>query len=187
MDEVPITPAPGEKPKYPDQAKLSALTYLVVDDDDGMRSLLKDYLRRYGISNVIEADCSGEALRLFAMHKIDVLLTNFKMPDMYGDSLVWCLRRSPNERLRRIPAIMISAYSDRDHICRARDSGVDQFVPKPCTATDLHVGIRKAVFEPKPFVVAPDYIGPDRRSKNEDKGPPLGRERRGIKISRRKP
>jgi CheY-like chemotaxis protein len=177
MDEEPVTP------HYPNQEKLSALTYLVVDDDDDMRILLKDFLQIYGISNVFEADCSGEALRLFRTHEIDVLLTNFKMPDMYGDSLVWCLRRSPNERLRRIPAIMVSAYADRDHIDRARDSGVDQFVPKPCTATDLHVGIRKAVFEPKPFVVAPDYIGPDRRRKNKDKGAPLGRERRGIKIN----
>ena len=182
MDEVPITPPSGEKPKYPGQERLSALTYLVVDDDDEMRVLLKDYLRIYGISNVLEADCSGAALRLFGTHEIDVLLTNFNMPDMYGDSLVWCLRRGPNERLRRIPAIMVSAFADRDHIDRARDAGVNEFVPKPCTATDLHVHIRKAVFEPKPFVEASDYIGPDRRGKNKDRGPPSGRERRGIRI-----
>lgn len=159
---------------------MSALTYLVVDDDDYMRALLKEYLGLYGISNVLEADCSGKALRMFAAHDIDVLLTNFKMPDMTGEGLVWCLRRSRKERLRRIPAIMISAFADRDHRRRARDAGVNEFVAKPCTAADLHGCIHKAVFEPKPFIVAPDYIGPDRRRK--DMGAPFGRERRGAYL-----
>ncbi|MEK7245517.1 MAG: response regulator [Pseudomonadota bacterium] len=181
MNEVPITPPSGEKPKYPGQEKLSALTYLVVDDDNYMRTLLKDFLQMlYGISNVLEAECSAEALDLFTAHGIDVLLTNFKMPDMTGEGLVWCLRRSPDERLRHIPVVMVSAYTDRDHIRHARDAGIDEFVPKPCTATDLHAGIHKAVFGARPFVVAPDYIGPDRRRK--DKGAPAGHERRGAKI-----
>lgn len=174
MDEVPITP------QSPGQEKLSALTYLVDDDDNDMRALLKEFLKTYGISNVLEAACSADALHLFTTREIDVLLTNFKMPDMTGEGLVWCLRRSRKERLRHIPAIMISAFADKDHVHRARDAGVDEFVPKPCTATDLHVCLRKAVFEPRPFVDAPDYIGPDRRRK--DMGAPLGRERRVMKF-----
>ena len=180
MTEAPTVAPPDEAPRYPDREKLGALTYLVVDDDDHMRVLLKDFLHIYGIPNVLEAEDSGEALRLFATHEIDVLLTNFKMPDMTGEGLVWCLRRSATERLRHIPVIMVSAFTDRDHIHRARDAGVNEFVPKPCTATDLYDHIHKAVFEPKLFVDGSDYIGPDRR--RTDTGAPLGRERRVIKI-----
>lgn len=180
MDEAPMLTPSGEKPKYSAPAKLGMLKYLIVDDIGYMRAMLKAFLHAYGISNVLEAEGAVAALGLFAAHEIDVLLTNFMMPVMNGGELVRRLRRSPGERLRRIPVVMVSAYTDRDHIRRARDAGIDEFVSKPCTAEDLHVAIRKAVFAPKPFVVAPDYLGPDRR--REDRGASKGHERRGMEI-----
>jgi CheY-like chemotaxis protein len=180
LNEAPTMAPPGEAPRCPDREKLGALTYLVVDDDDDMRILLKNFLQMYGISNVLEAEGAGHALKLLQTHMIDVLITDLIMPDMNGGDLVWCLRRSDNEHLRRLPVVMISAYDSKAHVDMSRDAGVDEFVTKPCSMSDLYLHVRRAVVAPRPFVVAPDYIGPDRRRK--DRGAPLGRERRGIKI-----
>ena len=180
MNEAPTTAPPGVAPRYPDREKLGALTYLVVDDDDIMRTLLKNFLQIYGVSNVLEAGGAGHALKLLQTHKIDVLITDLMMPDMNGGDLVWCLRRSDNEHLRQLPVVMISAYDSKAHVEMSRDAGVDEFVAKPCSMSDLYLHVCRAVVAPRPFVVASGYIGPDRR--RTDTGAPSGRERRGMKI-----
>jgi CheY-like chemotaxis protein len=160
----------------PPPESLDALTYLVVDDDDLSRRTFKKFLTHLGAANVIEAESAGQALALIAAHRIDVLITDLKMPDIAGDELVWCLRRSPDGRLRRLPVVMISAYHDEKHARAARDAGVDEFTTKPCSLGDFYLYVHRAVTEPRSFVAAPDYKGPDRRRK--DTGAPEGQERR---------
>ena len=189
MIETPTRPSPGEKPDFSGPGNLGRLTYLVVDDDDLSRRTFTKFLSHLGASNVIEAGSAGQALALIAAHKIDVLIGDLMMPDIAGDEFVWCLRRNPNGRLRRLPVVMISAYHDEKHMMAARDAGVDEFVAKPCSLGDFYFYVRRAVTEPRSFVVAPSgvhshdtsgYIGPDRRRK--DMGAPEGRERRALAV-----
>lgn len=156
-----------------------------MDDDELSRRTFKIFLFHLGAANVIEAESAGQALALIAAHKVDVLITDLMMPDIAGDEFVWCLRRSPDGRLRRLPVVMISAYCEEKHMHAAMDAGVDEFVSKPCSIGDFHLHVHRAVTEPRSFVVAPSgvhayaasgYIGPDRRRK--DMGAPEGPERR---------
>ena len=170
---------PTRAPSGPES--LGEMTYLVVDDDDLSRRTFKKFLTHLGAANVIEAESAGQALALIAAHRIDVLITDLKMPDIAGDELVWCLRRSPDGRLRRLPVVMISSYFDEKHTSAARDAGVDEFVSKPCSIGDFYLHVHRAVTEPRSFVVASDYMGPDRRRK--DMGAPGGLERRVARAN----
>ena len=147
---------------------MQALTYLVVDDDNFSRILLKKFIQRFADSNVLEAEGSGHALDLLRTQKVDVMITDLRMPDMDGDGLVWCLRRSDDERLRRIPVVMISAHDDADDRASSRDAGVDEFAVKPCAPEDFQRLVRQAVLEPRTYIATADFVGPDRRRKNSN-------------------
>jgi DNA-binding response OmpR family regulator len=50
-------------------------------------------------------------------------------------------------------------------VTAARDAGVTDFLSKPFTVTGLLKRIEALIFQPRPFVRAPDYFGPCRRRK----------------------
>jgi DNA-binding response OmpR family regulator len=82
---------------------------LLVDDDDGVRKMLKIYLERSGIS-VIEA-CSGEiAMAIFARddRRIGLLITDLVMPGLCGAELAALIRKCRPH----LPVLFISGYSD---------------------------------------------------------------------------
>jgi CheY-like chemotaxis protein len=98
-------------------------TVLVVEDDDGVRSLVQRMMARSGYQ-VIEADSPGKALRIADMADttIDVLLADVVMPGMSGVELA--------ERVRRmrpmIPVLLMSGYTS--------DSLPSGVVLPPCTS-----------------------------------------------------
>ena len=167
----------GAGKKDPDRARLCGLFYLVVDESRFTRSTIKDALHGIGIRNIVEMENAEEVLRyLAAQHLVDVIVTDFEMPGMSGAEFVWWLRRSEDERARRIPVVMVSDHADEVHIRAAINAGVNEYLPKPFSQKDLYSRLHRAVFSPKPFVVGPGYIGPDRRI-SDDK-PRQGIERR---------
>jgi DNA-binding response OmpR family regulator len=81
---------------------------------------------------------------------------------------------SPNPFL---PIIMMTGHTERHRIFRARDSGVTEFLAKPITAKQLLMRLTNIIENPRPFVRARGYFGPDRRRRSEGyQGP----ERRGT-------
>lgn len=86
-------PPPPRSPRYCSAAKagisLSAITILVVDDDADVREVVCAMLLSLGY-RVFTAPDGGEALRIASAKggpKIDVLLTDYRMPEMRGDEL----------------------------------------------------------------------------------------------------
>ncbi len=100
-DEDPFGGGLGEA----DLARLRALSYLVVGGEQVARAAVVGHLRALGTRDVIEAAGAGQALALATERPVDIILIGENLPDMTGEDLAWCLKRSGEDRLRRPRAI----------------------------------------------------------------------------------
>ncbi|MCY1556951.1 hypothetical protein D9M68_937530 [compost metagenome] len=73
-----------------------------------------------------------------------------------------------------MPVIMMSAAPDAKRIAEARDAGVTEFLRKPFAASHLQTRLTSIEANPRGFIEAEQYKGPDRRRKVME----VGEERR---------
>jgi CheY-like chemotaxis protein len=134
-DHEPVAPAPesialGDGP---------SLTILLVDDHPEVRSTTAALLRDIGHS-VIEAPTGAEALDLLRErgNGIDLLLSDYAMPQLSGTDIVAIARRFRPD----LPALLITGYADSDEIrARPEDVGI---LSKPFSLPDLAAALNKA-------------------------------------------
>ncbi len=111
------------------------MKFLVVDDFSTMRRIIKSVLHELGYSNVTEADDGSTALPLLRDGDFDFLITDWNMPDMPGLELLKAVRA--NEKLAKLPVLMLTAEAKRDQIVAAAQAGVSGYIIKPFTADVL--------------------------------------------------
>jgi CheY-like chemotaxis protein len=112
-------------------------TVLVVDDQDHLRSIVRDVLEAAGY-RVLEAENGAEALTAAAAAgaEVDLVLTDLTMPGMDGWQLV--------ERLRStrpgLPALIMSGLAERDEASKS-----EAYLAKPFTAEALEEAVRRTL------------------------------------------
>jgi two-component system chemotaxis response regulator CheY len=118
---------------------------LIVDDSPAMRSFIKRTVVIGGLEvrRCLEAGNGEEALALLRNDTVDVILTDFNMPVMDGEQFVRNLRH--NDRLSRVPVIVISTDSTRRRMSRLQSLGVHGYLCKPFTPEMLAQMLRDAV------------------------------------------
>ena len=117
------------------------ISILVVDDFSSMRRIIKGLLQDQGFSNVSEADDGSTALPLLKAGNFDLLITDWNMPGMPGVELLRAVRA--DERLSKLPVLMLTAEAKREQIVEAAQAGVSGYVIKPFTAATLKEKIDK--------------------------------------------
>lgn len=105
---------------------MDTVKILVVDDEDRMRKLVRDFLTREGYT-VLEAANGEEAVDLFFAQKdIALLLLDVMMPKMDGWQVVREIRQ-----YSKVPIIMLTARGDERDELMGFDLGVDEYISKP--------------------------------------------------------
>jgi DNA-binding response OmpR family regulator len=113
-----------------------ALKILVADDATFIRDMIKKQLRdRIPGVEIFDAADGARALALFRQNEIDLVLSDWEMPLMTGEEFLRNVRASPNGAT--VPFVMISSRGDRDHIIKAIQSGVSDYLSKPFSADEL--------------------------------------------------
>lgn len=111
---------------------MSGTNILVVDDEERMRKLVRDYLIREGYT-VYEADNGREALRIFSeTETIALIILDVMMPEMDGWQVCTEIRKTS-----KVPIIMLTARSSERDELRGFDLGVDEYVTKPFSPRTL--------------------------------------------------
>lgn len=101
-------------------------TVLIVDDEERMRMLIRDFLERDGF-RILEAKDGMEALDTFYANKdIDLILLDVMMPKMDG----WQVLREIRE-VSKVPIIMLTARGEERDELKGFDLGVDEYISKP--------------------------------------------------------
>jgi DNA-binding response OmpR family regulator len=123
----------------PDRKRL----VLVVDDEEGIRELLREGLETRGFKIAMAAD-GVEAFEKSVELKPDLILLDVMMPRMDGWATLKKLR--DEEKTKRIPVIMLTAKGETDALLRAeRERVVDYFI-KPINMEELLAFVRRYVY-----------------------------------------
>jgi PAS domain S-box-containing protein len=119
---------------------LNGLKVLVVDDDADSRRLLTTILEQCK-AEIMTCSSTAEALEAVKQLKPDVLVSDIGMPDEDGYVLIEKLRTLETDRLKRIPAVALTAYASAEDRVRALAAGYNMHVPKPVEPAELVVVI----------------------------------------------
>lgn len=111
---------------------------LVAEDEALIRMDLVEMLQGAGYEVIAEATNGQEAVELAHIHKPDLAILDVKMPVMDGIS-------AAEKIISLAPVLMLTAFSQKELIDRARDAGVMAYVVKPFTISDLIPAIEIAI------------------------------------------
>jgi signal transduction histidine kinase/CheY-like chemotaxis protein len=107
---------------------------LIVDDAPELLLLLRKLVARMGYQVEI-ASGSNEALRILKSKPVDLLLTDWSMPEMNGGELISALKE--DERLREIPTIVLTGHDTENERAAAEAAGCTRFLVKPVMRDEL--------------------------------------------------
>ena len=103
---------------------------MVVEDYTDTQQMMKLLLEESGF-HVLTATTGNEALAIAATNTdIDLVLTDFSLPDMAGPNVVRRLRQI-NARLKYVPTIVLTAFDGYEYRNLAFEAGCDAFIVKP--------------------------------------------------------
>ncbi|NLX20555.1 MAG: response regulator [Phycisphaerae bacterium] len=116
---------------------------LVVDDDEAILEMLVELLERDGRFEVRVARGGYEAGLLTQEFQPDVIILDYKLPDVNGNHVCRTIRANPTMAATRI--IIISGVADPDEIAMLREAGADDFLRKPFQIDELIARILRLV------------------------------------------
>lgn len=119
---------------------MSKSKVLVIDDDPEMLDLARFHLEKSGY-DVACAETGALGLRQVSEHRHEVVLTDLKLPDIYGIELVSRLK----EASPATEVIMITGYGATPEAVEATKAGAFYFMPKPVEFEELMALVQRAI------------------------------------------
>ncbi len=110
-----------------------AVNILIVDDSLPMRSVIIKTIKAsgFGAVNFYQAADGIKALEILKDEWMDLVITDYNMPDMNGAELISEMKK--DDELRSIPAIVVTTEGSRKKIQEFTEKGAAGYVKKPFT------------------------------------------------------
>ncbi|MDP2112659.1 MAG: response regulator [Bacteroidota bacterium] len=115
---------------------------LIADDSESIREVLAFSLTNAGFQVLVAID-GADALRFFDGRTIDLLLTDFHMPNMNGLELIGKVREL--EHYKYIPILVLTTENQKSIIQNAKDAGATGWLLKPFNTEKLIQTLRKVI------------------------------------------
>lgn len=114
---------------------------LLVDDETAIRSALRRILRQDGYE-FLTADSGEQALTLMQSERIDLVISDYKMPGMNGIDLMLEVLKQQPQAVR----LMLSGQADLAHVIEGMNQGaVSRFITKPWSNDIVRSTVREAI------------------------------------------
>jgi len=114
-------------------------TILIVEDEDILREIVKDYLLNEGYE-VLEAVNGNEALAIFEDYEVHLIILDIMLPELDGWSVCRRIRKSSN-----VPIIMLTARLDEDDTLLGFELGADDYITKPYSPPILLARVKRLI------------------------------------------
>jgi two-component system phosphate regulon response regulator OmpR len=116
---------------------------LVVDDDDGIRSLVKKYLNenKYLVTTAASAEDATEKVKII---KFDLLVLDIMMPGKSGLEFI-----QENKNKLETPVILLTAKGEANERIEGLEIGADDYLPKPFEPKELILRIQNIINKTK--------------------------------------
>ncbi len=116
-------------------------TMLVVDDDEDMRHFIKaHFTKQY---QVFTAENGKLALQTLKKHKVDMVVSDWMMPEMDGTE--FCQRMRQNPETSHLPFIMLTAKTDEASKAESINCGADVYIEKPFSMKYLEASVNRLI------------------------------------------
>ena len=124
-----------------------AFNVLIVDDSSVMRSVLKKTVNMCGfkIGELLEAGDGLEALKLLKTNWVDLVLTDYNMPNMDGLQLIEEMKK--DEILARIPVVVVTTEGSEKKIRTFLEKGASDYLQKPFTPEQVRLKLNRVMGE----------------------------------------
>ena len=116
---------------------------LVVDDDDGIRSLVKKYLYENNFL-ITTAENAEDAKKKIELIKFDLIILDIMMPGKSGLEFI-----SENKKKLQTPVILLTAKGEPDERIEGLEIGADDYLPKPFEPKELILRIKNILNKTK--------------------------------------
>ena len=116
---------------------------LVVDDDEGIRSLVKRYLneKKYLVTTASNAENALEKIKII---KFDLIVLDIMMPGQSGLDFL-----NQNKEYINTPVILLTAKGEPDERIEGLEMGADDYLPKPFEPKELDLRIKNIINKTK--------------------------------------
>jgi len=135
---------------------------LIVEDYLDTRYMLKLLLESLNYA-VLTAANGETAMAIAAKNHIDLIVTDFNLPDITGAALIRRLRRM-NEDLKRVPIVMLTALDADEYRHLAAEAGCNEFIVKPVDFDTLEGVVDRLVWQNRRDERTPALISVKRAS-----------------------
>lgn len=119
---------------------MQSLRIIIADNESIIRMDLKEMLEEAGHIIVAEASNGAKAVDLVRQHQPDLVIMDIKMPEMDG---ITAAKIISNEKIA--PVLLLTAFSQKDIVEKAKDSGVLAYLVKPVKEANLFPAMEIAV------------------------------------------
>ncbi len=161
------------------------LRVLIVSGRPHTVQILRQVLTMLGIRRVRSAVLSQTAIELLCANSFAAVFCDEELTDGDADAFIVAARRSPGLVNPMVPIFLVCAGPKRHNIEAARDMGFTDVLARPLSAATVRRKLRTALIQPRPFIVAGEFFGPDRRAgaRSWAGGERRTRQPRKIKIA----
>jgi len=121
----------------------SAMKVLIVDDQMSVRQVTRMTLEQIGIHAVYDADNGNTGLQTLMRQPVDLVISDYNMPEMDGIGLLRAIRSHPH--VRRLPFILLTGRGDKELVVKAAQAGVNNYLVKPFDAAILRTKIEQVM------------------------------------------
>jgi two-component system, chemotaxis family, chemotaxis protein CheY len=120
-----------------------AIKVLVVDDQNSVRQMTRMTLEEIGFRHIHEAEHGRQAMEIASLQPLDLIISDFNMPEMDGLGLLRAVRGHPV--VRKVPFILLTGRGDKELVIKAAQAGVNNYLVKPFTAAILREKIEQVM------------------------------------------
>ena len=113
---------------------------LLIDDEPAQITSIKAFLKRRNYS-VLTANSGIEDMKIIESKKVDLVLSDFRMPDMNGLEVVKAVKSYNPE----IPIVVSTAFSDTEDAVKVMKEGAFDYLSKPIDLDELEMLIKKVI------------------------------------------
>ncbi len=111
------------------QIDLGGIRTLVVDDSLTSRHHIIRVLNNIGITDITEAEDGREAVDILSDNFFDLLVTDYNMPELDGQTLIRYVRENSSQS--SIPILMITSETDQQRLAAVQQAGASAILNKP--------------------------------------------------------
>lgn len=117
-------------------------TVLIVDDEDMVLTSLSSFLALETSYEVVTFNRAQDAIAYVREHDIDLVISDFLMPEMDGLAFL----REVRALRADVPRVILTGYADKENAIKAiNEIGLYQYIEKPWNNEDLRLTIRNGV------------------------------------------